>query len=177
MNTTIYKNQPCCDACCKPACSCCPTVVGPTGPTGPTGSHRPHRSGCWRYRPYRSYGSYGRYRRNRSYRTYGCHRRSRNGSARRIGDQWHYGAVHQYCPHRLDHEQRCFGWASHRRRSGAQRFISGATGIRCANEPDPRSCPRQLLQAFLLCPRGRGSTGSDWQDHLYRRSRRRIKCG
>lgn len=37
MNTTIYKNQPCCDACCKPACSCCPTVVGPTGPTGPTG--------------------------------------------------------------------------------------------------------------------------------------------
>lgn len=36
MNTTIYKNQPCCDACCKPACSCCPTV-GPTGPTGPTG--------------------------------------------------------------------------------------------------------------------------------------------
>lgn len=38
MNTTIYKNQPCCDACCKPACSCCPTVVGPTGPTGPTGA-------------------------------------------------------------------------------------------------------------------------------------------
>ncbi len=37
MNTTIYKNQPCCDACCKPACSCCPTIVGPTGPTGPTG--------------------------------------------------------------------------------------------------------------------------------------------
>ena len=37
MNTTIYKNQPCCDACCKPACSCCPTVVGPTGPIGPTG--------------------------------------------------------------------------------------------------------------------------------------------
>lgn len=37
MNTTIYKNQPCCDAFCKPACSCCPTVVGPTGPTGPTG--------------------------------------------------------------------------------------------------------------------------------------------
>ena len=37
MNTTIYKNQPCCDACRKPACSCCPTVVGPTGPTGPTG--------------------------------------------------------------------------------------------------------------------------------------------
>ena len=37
MNTTIYKNQPCCDACCKPACSCCSTVVGPTGPTGPTG--------------------------------------------------------------------------------------------------------------------------------------------
>jgi len=37
MNTTIYKNQPCCDACCKPACSCCPTFVGPTGPTGPTG--------------------------------------------------------------------------------------------------------------------------------------------
>lgn len=37
MNTTIYKNQPCCDACCKPACSCCPTVVGLTGPTGPTG--------------------------------------------------------------------------------------------------------------------------------------------
>lgn len=37
MNTTIYKNQPCYDACCKPACSCCPTVVGPTGPTGPTG--------------------------------------------------------------------------------------------------------------------------------------------
>ena len=37
MNTTIYKNQPCCDACCKPACSCCPTVVWPTGPTGPTG--------------------------------------------------------------------------------------------------------------------------------------------
>lgn len=37
MNTTIYKNKPCCDACCKPACSCCPTVVGPTGPTGPTG--------------------------------------------------------------------------------------------------------------------------------------------
>ena len=37
MNTTIYKNQPCCDACCTPACSCCPTVVGPTGPTGPTG--------------------------------------------------------------------------------------------------------------------------------------------
>lgn len=41
MNTTIYKNQPCCDACCKPACSCCPTVVGPTGPTGPTGSTGP----------------------------------------------------------------------------------------------------------------------------------------
>lgn len=38
MNTTIYKNQPCCDACCKPACSCCPTVVGPTGPMGPTGA-------------------------------------------------------------------------------------------------------------------------------------------
>lgn len=37
MNTTIYKNQPCCDACCKPACSCCPTIVGPIGPTGPTG--------------------------------------------------------------------------------------------------------------------------------------------
>ena len=37
MNTTIDKNQPCCDACCKPACSCCPTIVGPTGPTGPTG--------------------------------------------------------------------------------------------------------------------------------------------
>lgn len=37
MNTTIYKNQPCCDACCKPACSCCPTIVGPTGPIGPTG--------------------------------------------------------------------------------------------------------------------------------------------
>ena len=37
MNTTIYKNQPCCDACCKPACSCCPTIVWPTGPTGPTG--------------------------------------------------------------------------------------------------------------------------------------------
>lgn len=41
MNTTIYKNQPCCDACCKPACSCCPTVVGPTGPTGPTGPMGP----------------------------------------------------------------------------------------------------------------------------------------
>ena len=41
MNTTIYKNQPCCDACCKPACSCCPTIVGPNGqmgPTGPTGA-------------------------------------------------------------------------------------------------------------------------------------------
>lgn len=43
MNTTIYKNQPCCDACCKPACSCCPTLLGlpvqqgPTGPIGPTG--------------------------------------------------------------------------------------------------------------------------------------------
>lgn len=34
MNTTIYKNQPRCDACCKPACSCCPTVVGPTGQQG-----------------------------------------------------------------------------------------------------------------------------------------------
>lgn len=41
MNTTIYKNQPCCDACCKPACSCCPTVVGPTGPIGPTGPTGP----------------------------------------------------------------------------------------------------------------------------------------
>lgn len=41
MNTTIYKNQPCCDACCKPACSCCPTVVGPTGPTGPIGPTGP----------------------------------------------------------------------------------------------------------------------------------------
>lgn len=41
MNTTIYKNQPCCDACCKPACSCCPTVVGPTGPTGPAGPTGP----------------------------------------------------------------------------------------------------------------------------------------
>lgn len=41
MNTTIYKNQPCCDACCKPACSCCPTVVGPTGPAGPTGPTGP----------------------------------------------------------------------------------------------------------------------------------------
>lgn len=41
MNTTIYKNQPCCDACCKPACSCCPTIVGPTGPTGPTGPMGP----------------------------------------------------------------------------------------------------------------------------------------
>lgn len=41
MNTTIYKNQPCCDACCKPACSCCPTVVGPTGPIGPTGPMGP----------------------------------------------------------------------------------------------------------------------------------------
>lgn len=41
MNTTIYKNQPCCDACCKPACSCCPTVVGPTGPTGSTGPTGP----------------------------------------------------------------------------------------------------------------------------------------
>ena len=41
MNTTIYKNQPCCDACCKPACSCCPTVVGPTGPTGTTGPTGP----------------------------------------------------------------------------------------------------------------------------------------
>lgn len=39
MNTTIYKNQPCCDACCKPACSCCPTIVGPTGPTGAPGSN------------------------------------------------------------------------------------------------------------------------------------------
>lgn len=41
MNTTIYKNQPCCDACCKPACSCCPTIVGPTGPIGPTGPTGP----------------------------------------------------------------------------------------------------------------------------------------
>lgn len=41
MNTTIYKKQPCCDACCKPACSCCPTVVGPTGPIGPTGPTGP----------------------------------------------------------------------------------------------------------------------------------------
>lgn len=41
MNTTIYKNQPCCDACCKPACSCCSTVVGPTGPTGPIGPTGP----------------------------------------------------------------------------------------------------------------------------------------
>ena len=41
MNTTIYKNQPCCDACCKPACSCCSTVVGPTGPIGPTGPTGP----------------------------------------------------------------------------------------------------------------------------------------
>lgn len=41
MNTTIYKNQPCCDACCKPACSCCPTFVGPTGPIGPTGPTGP----------------------------------------------------------------------------------------------------------------------------------------
>lgn len=41
MNTTIYKNQPCCDACCNPACSCCPTVVGPTGPIGPTGPTGP----------------------------------------------------------------------------------------------------------------------------------------
>lgn len=41
MNTTIYKNQPCCDACCKPACSCCPTAVGPTGPIGPTGPTGP----------------------------------------------------------------------------------------------------------------------------------------
>lgn len=41
MNTTIYKNQPCCDACCKPACSCCHTVVGPTGPIGPTGPTGP----------------------------------------------------------------------------------------------------------------------------------------
>lgn len=41
MNTTIYKNQPCCDACCKPACSCCHTVVGPTGPTGPIGPTGP----------------------------------------------------------------------------------------------------------------------------------------
>ena len=41
MNTTIYKNQPCCDACCKPACSCCPTVVGPIGPTGSTGPTGP----------------------------------------------------------------------------------------------------------------------------------------
>lgn len=41
MNTTIYKNQPCCDACCKPACSCCRTVVGPTGPIGPTGPTGP----------------------------------------------------------------------------------------------------------------------------------------
>lgn len=41
MNTKIYKNQPCCDACCKPACSCCPTVVGPTGPTGPIGPTGP----------------------------------------------------------------------------------------------------------------------------------------
>lgn len=41
MNTTIYKNQPCCDACCKPACSCCPAAVGPTGPIGPTGPTGP----------------------------------------------------------------------------------------------------------------------------------------
>lgn len=41
MNTTIYKNQPCCDACCKPACSCCPAAVGPTGPIGPTGATGP----------------------------------------------------------------------------------------------------------------------------------------
>ena len=41
MNTTMYKNQPCCDACCKPACSCCPTIVGPTGPIGPTGPTGP----------------------------------------------------------------------------------------------------------------------------------------
>ena len=41
MNTTIYKNQPCCDACCKPACSCRPTIVGPTGPIGPTGPTGP----------------------------------------------------------------------------------------------------------------------------------------
>lgn len=144
-------------------------------------------SGCnrcyWRHRCCRScrcnrtYWCHGCYRRNRSYRTYGCHRRGRNGAARRIGDQWHYGAVHRYRSHQLDGEQRSFGWASHRRRSGAQRFISGATGIRCANAPGARSCPRQLLPAFFLCPRGRGSTGSDWQDHLYRRSRRRIKCG
>lgn len=156
--------------------------------------HRPCRySGCnrcyrrnrtyWCNRCYRSHRCCRSYRRNRtyrchgSYRTYRCHRCSRNGAARRIGDQWHYGAVHQYCPHRLDDEQRGFVRASHRRRSGAQRFISGATGIRCANAPDARSCPRQLLPAFFLCPRGRGSTGSDWQDHLYRRSRRRIKCG
>lgn len=137
----------------------------------------------WRHRCCRScrcnrtYWCYGCYRRNRSYRTYGCHRRGRNGAARRIGDQWLYGAVHQYRSHRLDGEQRGFGWAGHRRRSGAQRFVSGATGIRRANAPDARSCPRQLLPAFLLCPRGRGSTGSDWQDHLYRRSRRRINCG
>ena len=134
--------------------------------------------GCYRRnRSCRYSGCNGCYRRNRSYRTYGCHRRSRNGAARRIGDQWLYGAVHQYCPHRLDGEQRGFVWAGHCRRSGAQRFISGAPGIRRANAPDARSCPRQLLPAFLLCPRGRGSTSSDWQDHLYRRSRRRIKCG
>ena len=142
-------------------------------------TYRRHRC-CRSYRCYgcnRCHGCNRCYRCNRSYRTYGCHRCNRDGAARRIGDQWHYGAVHRYRSHRLDGEQRGFGWASHRRRSGAQRFISGATGIRCANAPDARSYPRQLLPAFLLCPRGRGSTGSDWQDHLYRHSRRRINCG
>ena len=145
-------------------------------------TYRCHRT-YWCNRCYRSHRCCRSYRRNRtyrchgSYRTYGCHRRSRNGVARRIGYQWHYGAVHRYRSHRLDGEQRCFGWASHCRRSGAQRFVSGATGIRCANAPDASSCPRQLLPAFLLCPRGRGSTGSDWQNHLYRHSRRRINCG
>ena len=62
MNTTIYKNQPCCDACCKPACSCCPTIVGPTGPTGPTGPIGPTGPGVGATGPTGPMGPTGRYR-------------------------------------------------------------------------------------------------------------------
>ena len=70
------------------------------------------------------------------------------------------------------------GWTVNNEALSGQATAAGQvhSGL-SAVQPGARSCPRQLLPAFLLCPRGRGSTGSDWQDHLYRRSRRRINCG
>ena len=50
---------------------------------------------------------------------------------------------------------------------------SGLYDLRAVFDGESRADEMEMC----IRDRGRGSTGSDWQDHLYRRSRRRIKCG